>query len=426
MKKLYTLLSAAILSVGLVSAAPRAQKFDFSKLETPVAKEMSVAKAAPTAIDFSKMQIQKVSSSSTAAASRARISDPNATTVDPSGTYLLLYYNLDTESFEVYNSFTISATSKSDEFLVKDFFSAFSYFDCTTEFTATIGTTTYTNEDGKKVAGNTLVIPGNGQLPVFTYGGYTYSLYLSDDSGIYNNDISFLISDEGALYWLYGDDTALGAYLIENKQVYGLELIEAPNAFPTFGHITDTETYLDYDDNGNTIEVTEDASYPIYWYFADENYSKLVVMNFAGATFPVTVDVNFTGGSASVTDAHLYDYTEDGSTYFPFYASNDSQATTSFVVNGTTNITADNNILINLESYYWLNPDLGALLYCENTIINLYEDEDNAGITNVTADNDSNAPVEYYNLQGVRVANPEAGQLVIRRQGKNVSKIVVR
>jgi hypothetical protein len=127
-----------------------------------------------------------------------------------------------------------------------------------------------------------------------------------------------------------------------------------------------------------------------------------------------------------MTNAHLYDYYTDETTYYPFYASNDSQATTSFVVNGTTNVTEDNNILINLESYYWMNPDLGALLYCDNTIINLYEDEDNAGITNVIADDNSNAPVEYYNLQGVRVANPEAGQLVIRRQGKNVSKIVVR
>ena len=38
---------------------------------------------------------------------------------------------------------------------------------------------------------------------------------------------------------------------------------------------------------------------------------------------------------------------------------------------------------------------------------------------------DANAPVEYYNLQGVRVANPENG-IFIRRQGKTVSKVVVR
>lgn len=49
-----------------------------------------------------------------------------------------------------------------------------------------------------------------------------------------------------------------------------------------------------------------------------------------------------------------------------------------------------------------------------------------AGIGNITADDDINAPVEYFNLQGVRVANPAAGQLVIKRQGSEVTKMVVR
>ncbi len=38
---------------------------------------------------------------------------------------------------------------------------------------------------------------------------------------------------------------------------------------------------------------------------------------------------------------------------------------------------------------------------------------------------DENAPVEYYNLQGVRVANPENG-IYIRRQGSKVSKVLVK
>ena len=36
-----------------------------------------------------------------------------------------------------------------------------------------------------------------------------------------------------------------------------------------------------------------------------------------------------------------------------------------------------------------------------------------------------NAPVEYFNLQGVRVANPENG-LYIRRQGNKVEKIFLK
>ena len=39
--------------------------------------------------------------------------------------------------------------------------------------------------------------------------------------------------------------------------------------------------------------------------------------------------------------------------------------------------------------------------------------------------NDENAPVEYYNLQGVRVANPENG-LYIKRQGNKAVKVLVK
>ena len=52
-------------------------------------------------------------------------------------------------------------------------------------------------------------------------------------------------------------------------------------------------------------------------------------------------------------------------------------------------------------------------------------DELVAGVGNITVDEvDENAPVEYYNLQGVRVQNPENG-LYIRRQGKNVTKVIL-
>ena len=48
---------------------------------------------------------------------------------------------------------------------------------------------------------------------------------------------------------------------------------------------------------------------------------------------------------------------------------------------------------------------------------------DAAGVEDVAVD--TNAPVEYFNLQGVRVVNPENG-LFIRRQGNTVSKVVIR
>lgn len=48
-----------------------------------------------------------------------------------------------------------------------------------------------------------------------------------------------------------------------------------------------------------------------------------------------------------------------------------------------------------------------------------------AGVEGITAD-DSDAPVEYYNLQGMRVVNPAAGQVYIRRAGSKVTKEIAR
>lgn len=39
--------------------------------------------------------------------------------------------------------------------------------------------------------------------------------------------------------------------------------------------------------------------------------------------------------------------------------------------------------------------------------------------------NDENAPVEYYNLQGMRISNPENG-IFIRRQGSKTSKVTIK
>ncbi|MDE6646459.1 MAG: hypothetical protein K2K03_01275, partial [Prevotella sp.] len=55
-------------------------------------------------------------------------------------------------------------------------------------------------------------------------------------------------------------------------------------------------------------------------------------------------------------------------------------------------------------------------------------DDSSTGIKDVVADDKNlgnNAPVEYYDIQGVRVLNPRKG-LYIRRQGNSVSKVMIR
>lgn len=56
--------------------------------------------------------------------------------------------------------------------------------------------------------------------------------------------------------------------------------------------------------------------------------------------------------------------------------------------------------------------------------INLMAGSGDSSISNIISD-DANAPVEYFNLQGVRVENPANG-LYIKRQGNTVTKVVVK
>ncbi len=60
----------------------------------------------------------------------------------------------------------------------------------------------------------------------------------------------------------------------------------------------------------------------------------------------------------------------------------------------------------------------------ESTIVLDLDIPIESGIEDITVA-DTNAPVEYYNLQGVRVENPANG-LYIKRQGKTATKVFVK
>lgn len=70
---------------------------------------------------------------------------------------------------------------------------------------------------------------------------------------------------------------------------------------------------------------------------------------------------------------------------------------------------------VNAPTHYW-NP------FRDFTLEKWVED---AGVDAVVYDADENAPVEYFNLQGVRVANPENGIFIVK-QGNKVSKAVIK
>lgn len=83
-------------------------------------------------------------------------------------------------------------------------------------------------------------------------------------------------------------------------------------------------------------------------------------------------------------------------------------------------VTTATRILITLTPKYWVASSVHR--WALDNLKVSYDDAATTGINEIT--NDDEASAEYYNLQGVRVNNPENG-LYIRRQGGNVSKCYI-
>ena len=49
-----------------------------------------------------------------------------------------------------------------------------------------------------------------------------------------------------------------------------------------------------------------------------------------------------------------------------------------------------------------------------------------SSVSEIAVGSDADAPVEYYDLQGMKIIEPQAGKLYIKRQGSTVSKLIVR
>ena len=182
---------------------------------------------------------------------------------------------------------------------------------------------------------------------------------------------------------------------------------------------------------------------PIYRTDSDEviGYTKCYVVNFSGFDMLRVLPLVNAGNNRVKIDA-MYGYTGWNLMYYPdnasqpllynekyFAAEVDSKGYPtgdSYELYGTIEEETGSRFVISFPEYglFSLNDVLfgnaiwenGVLTFAPNTI---------AGIetVNAAADN-TNAPVVYYNLQGMRVNNPAAGNLYIRVQGTDVTKII--
>jgi hypothetical protein len=156
----------------------------------------------------------------------------------------------------------------------------------------------------------------------------------------------------------------------------------------------------------------------------------------AGITELIPVADTFgtaTAGTAVEPEAYDIEELSDGdiNKYVSFTAdkieadSTDESGKTFIATVGTATLTLYNQFAVTLAAAQ--NVTVKGIVSKYNNKLQLYVVEAKAaesGVGNVVVDSE-NALVEYFNLQGVRVANPTQG-LFIKRQGNKVQKVVIK
>ena len=185
-----------------------------------------------------------------------------------------------------------------------------------------------------------------------------------------------------------------------------------------------------YKNNPLSIPFTEDGVE--YCYNADENASGRIVLD---ASNPDCVFVEqgfycgFEDGDGSEPMGRFYPSNVEG--YNAAAGATAEELIPWLESQGMTPSTFKNNVaeLHNLvfgvtgnelATYYWVDKNQQRNPFMNSTITFKIEN----GVEDTFIGNE-NAPVEYFNLQGVRVANPENG-LYIRRQGNTATKVLVK
>ena len=162
---------------------------------------------------------------------------------------------------------------------------------------------------------------------------------------------------------------------------------------------------------GPAMTATENSSFEFY----GRNYES----NFSPAYGQGRASVVVTTDTENPTDISKYENVETH--LFPFDDSDPVSYSTPYRRYET-----------DLSAYAGQRVRVGILMestdglayFLDDLQFNHFEDADFVGVEDVAVD--AAAPAEYFNLQGVRVANPSAGTVYIVRRGASVTKQLMR
>lgn len=262
----------------------------------------------------------------------------------------------------------------------------------------------------------------------FSLGDETYYLYpyfKYEDKYYYDDTapLQWAVLSDGSLVYLY--DGFLYGYE-QNGGMYG-GVYFAPEFLTPNGIMISEEN----EGNGTWGPV----QYNVYAEMSEDK-TTLTLGNLGGFPSFIDFEVDAKNLSAAAIEQLIFTYsTQDGS--YPCYPTNSYNANgevTDYILDAVLDEDEYGNSVMLIDGRWQVLCELGWLGYFMDTKItfdfNLLTGEKHptggeSGVKDMTVDN-ANAPVVYYNLQGVRVANPAAGGIYIRQQGNKVAKVLVK
>lgn len=199
---------------------------------------------------------------------------------------------------------------------------------------------------------------------------------------------------------LYYDKSNPGRYILNNPYGCGSE---------------ETNPYL-----YNHLNISDKPGYLIF------NITDPECIVFEPSIYAMSIDFREAAEDPELPQA-IYCYNYEGYSYYISNAEKEeiilyceqNDMETSWLNQRTNEISVNNALIslsLNTDNLAWTGiPMSGSIVLPGN-----YMD----GVDSILGE--ENAPVQYYNLQGVRVANPEKGQIVIVRKGDKAVKQIVR
>jgi len=396
MKKLYTFLCAVAVTALTAGAA------------TPQLKA-SLKREAASAAKTEVVSVDRVSKEAMAAAKKmAKTASAKAPELNNlAGSYCLVCVNTAGYAF---SDTEVAKGASDNEYVIKHFM--YSDFN---DIPATASVKDIPVSQTETVSVPCLSIKGSGQVAAFTEGVTDYLMYLGENSAdgirLYNDDIDFLVTDEGLIFLYEG----LGIGIFPAAGGSGFYFNE-PNLFNYNGDVA----YMDSDANGNYSP----KSNPILFIYSENTAMVFGYAGFFVDPFVFTFDGNTVTTKKNLAGS-MYDENDEALDFY--WCALESNAP-SYTYAGSIEEDNGKTYVTFPQEQYAFAEGKGSAAIIKDVEIEINDLVLTAGVKDLVAapaEEDVDAPVEYYNLQGVRVAEPAAG-LYIRRQGKTVSKVVIR